>query len=124
MSGQFRRHCCGPSDSSSYLKPGCLKPGCLKRGTLGLGDPLDRENGTELETDLLPETDGTGFEESIADPRISWVWFLPQGQACEATLYLVDQDARRELKVQIHAWSGGVELGRPRLTLKMSRSIH
>ena len=85
------------------------------RGTLGLGDPLDRENGTELETDLLPETDGTGFEESIADPRISWVWFLPQGQACEATLYLVDQDARRELKVQIHAWSGGVELGRPRL---------
>lgn len=85
------------------------------RGTLGFGDPLDRENGTELETDLLPETDGTGFEESIADPRISWVWFLPQGQACEATLYLVDQDARRELKVQIHAWSGGVELGRPRL---------
>ena len=85
------------------------------RGTLGLGNPLDRENGTELETDLLPETDGTGFEESIADPRISWVWFLPQGQACEATLYLVDQDARRELKVQIHAWSGGVELGRPRL---------
>ena len=85
------------------------------RGTLGLGDPLDRENGTELETDLLSETDGTGFEESIADPRISWVWFLPQGQACEATLYLVDQDARRELKVQIHAWSGGVELGRPRL---------
>ena len=85
------------------------------RGTLGLGDPLDRENGTELETDLLPETDGTGFEESIANPRISWVWFLPQGQACEATLYLVDQDARRELKVQIHAWSGGVELGRPRL---------
>lgn len=85
------------------------------RGSLGLGDPLDRENGTELETDLLPETDGTGFEESIADPRISWVWFLPQGQACEATLYLVDQDARRELKVQIHAWSGGVELGRPRL---------
>lgn len=85
------------------------------RGTLGFGDPLDRENGTELETDLLSETDGTGFEESIADPRISWVWFLPQGQACEATLYLVDQDARRELKVQIHAWSGGVELGRPRL---------
>ena len=85
------------------------------RGTLGFGDPLDRENGTELETDLLPETDGTGFEESIANPRISWVWFLPQGQACEATLYLVDQDARRELKVQIHAWSGGVELGRPRL---------
>ena len=85
------------------------------RGTLGLGDPLDRENGTELETDLLPETDGTGSEESIANPRISWVWFLPQGQACEATLYLVDQDARRELKVQIHAWSGGVELGRPRL---------
>ena len=85
------------------------------RGTLGLGNPLDRENGTELETDLLPETDGTGFEESIANPRISWVWFLPQGQACEATLYLVDQDARRELKVQIHAWSGGVELGRPRL---------
>ena len=85
------------------------------RGTLGFGDPLDRENGTELETDLLSETDSTGFEESIADPRISWVWFLPQGQACEATLYLVDQDARRELKVQIHAWSGGVELGRPRL---------
>ena len=85
------------------------------RDTLGFGDPLDRENGTELETDLLSETDGTGFEESIADPRISWVWFLPQGQACEATLYLVDQDARRELKVQIHAWSGGVELGRPRL---------
>ena len=85
------------------------------RGTLGFGDPLDRENGTELETDLPSETDGTGFEESIADPRISWVWFLPQGQACEATLYLVDQDARRELKVQIHAWSGGVELGRPRL---------
>ncbi|MEC7977754.1 MAG: prepilin-type N-terminal cleavage/methylation domain-containing protein, partial [Planctomycetota bacterium] len=50
------------------------------RGTLGFGDPLDRENGTELETDLLSETDGTGFEESIADPRISWVWFLPQGQ--------------------------------------------
>lgn len=85
------------------------------RDTLGFGDPLDRENGTELETDLLSETDSTGFEESIADPRISWVWFLPQGQACEATLYLVDQDARRELKVQIHAWSGGVELGRPRL---------
>ncbi|MEC7356045.1 MAG: prepilin-type N-terminal cleavage/methylation domain-containing protein [Planctomycetota bacterium] len=85
------------------------------RGTWGFGDPLDRENGTELETDLLSETDSTGFEESIADPRISWVWFLPQGQACEATLYLVDQDARRELKVQIHAWSGGVELGRPRL---------
>ena len=85
------------------------------RGTLDLGDPLDRENGTELETDLLPETDGTGFEESIANPRISWVWFLPQGPACKATLYLVAQDSRRALKVHIHAWSGGVELGRPRL---------
>ena len=90
------------------------------RGSLGFGDPVDQEDGTRLERDLAPETDRNGPEESVVDRRISWVWFLPQGQACEATLYLVDQDVRRELEVQIHAWSGDVELGRPRVVSENS----
>ena len=90
------------------------------RDSLGFGDSVDQEDGTRIETDLAPETNGNGPEESVVDRRISWVWFLPQGQACEATLYLVDRDARRELEVQIHAWSGDVELGRPRLVSENS----
>jgi prepilin-type N-terminal cleavage/methylation domain-containing protein len=80
----------------------------LLEGELGISSStVDLSmSGSSIEMDSLNE-------ESSAELRTSWIWFLPQGQSCGASIRLLDIDAQRVLTLQIHSWNGAITLEKP-----------